>query len=96
MLRFRMLLALALVLKLLGWVELIIGVVSAFGALWAPNFLAKAGLAVAPGSNWLAFFLILFFSLLLAMALIAQGELIQLFLALEKNTRRLAEFWDKH
>jgi len=93
--RFRVLRSFALLLRILGWVNFIVGLVIFLLILLAPPYLAKLGVAIVPGTNLLAALLVMLLAVFMTICLIASGELIQLFLALEEHTRKVRGLWDR-
>jgi uncharacterized membrane protein len=90
-----MLRSLSLLLRILGWLVLVLGVIFAIAALFAPTFLAKSGLLLTHGSSWLAFLIVLLTTVTLTIILLASSEWIQVILSLEEQVRKIRHLWDK-
>jgi len=93
--RFRMLKTAALLLWVLGWVSLLGGLVLAIMWLAFPNLVSQLGVASPYPSTWLSALVFIISGVLYGIIFFAAAELVQVFLSMEENLKKLRELLDK-
>ena len=93
--RFKMLKTATLLLWVLAWVSLLGGLVLAIIWLAFPGMIAQIGMASPYNSAWMSALVILIGGVLYGIILFASAELLQVFLSMEENLKKLRELLDK-
>ncbi len=93
--RFKMLKTIIVLLKILGWISLAAGVAAAIEILAVPQVIDKLGLSSLSQSPWLLALVMLIATVVYTMIFFALAEVLQVFLSIEYNTRKLRELLDK-
>jgi len=93
--KFAMLKTFIVLLKTLGWVVLVGGLVAAIEAMLMPQIFDQFGLLSIYSSTWLLALAILIGAVLYTMIFFALAEAIGAFLSLEGNMRKMRELLDK-
>jgi len=93
--RFKMLRTVALILRILAWVSLLGGAVSAIVIGFDPTKLSQLGFVLIYQYVWLTVLSIMIMSVVYAIIFFALSELTYVFLSMEENTRKLRELLDK-
>lgn len=90
-----MLKTIIVLLKILGWISLAAGVAAAIEILAVPQVIDKLGLSSLSQSPWLLALVMLIATVVYTMIFFALAEVLQVFLSIEYNTRKLRELLDK-
>ena len=83
--KFKMLITISMLMKVLGWIALFAGFAAAIEVLVAPDIISKLGLVNNYHSPWIFSLVVMIGAVLYTMIFFALSEGIQAFLSIESN-----------